>query len=1073
MKKQLLTTKSSFLHFYKSFKAKHTILCVSALILSSNVNAATEKFVKEITINKSNSVIKNNTNTVFYAKDVIIKGTVKSEGGGLLQGVAVSVKGTNISTGTNATGAFQISVPEGSTLVFTYVGYVTQSVSIANKTEINVIMAMDFDKYKIDEVVVVGYGTQKKRDVTGSVGSVAMKDIENIPITRADQILQGRVSGVQVTQTNSEPGGNVSIRIRGTNSITAGNEPLFVIDGFPGAGDLNSINPNDIESIDVLKDASATAIYGSRGANGVVIITTKKGKAGQTSINFEAFTGLQNVSKTYDMMNATEYANYLNEVVSLTNAETGSTRAPAYSAAQIATLGEGTNWQDALLRTAPISSYQLSISGGNTDTQHSLSLNYLMQNGVVLNSGFQRGNIRYSLDKKISEKIKMGFNTQISRTDEDRALVNTAGGSAGGVILDALRFNPAIPVRDPLTGQFTQRNGPAPYADNNMGNPVAYSETVVNKFANLRSLMNIFGEYEFIKGLKLRVNGGVDLNYQTRDFYLPSDIFAPTAPAGGTSTRSAANRYSWINENFLTYDKTFNKNHVLNLLAGTSVQQFDNTNFSANNSNFFTDILGADNIGIGSVVQPPSSGRSRRSLASYFGRANYSLMEKYLFTFTMRADGSSAFGDNNKWGYFPSAAVAWRVIEEDFMKNQSIVSDLKLRTSYGITGNQEIDPYSSLGRYSSNGYTTGSTRLIGIAPNNISNPDLSWESTASLDIGIDAGFLQNRITVTADYYHKQTSNLLLQVAIPRSTGYATTLINAGGVENKGIELGLNTVNVDGKNFQWNTNANISFNRNKVTDLNGENQRFVGAMSASIFPGANPGSSILRVGEPIGSFYGYTFQGIWQTPAEIAASGIINTNNAIRPGDPKYADMNDDKIINGLDRSIIGKAQPDFIYGLTNNFSYKGFNLNIFLQGVQGVEVLNLNRYEIESGILNTNKLQSVTNRWTGPETSNTIPKANSVLRRSTGVTSDVVEDASFLRIKTVSLAYKIPVFKSMMKTVKSANIYVTAQNLYTFTKYTGFDPEVNSFGDSNLSLNTDYNAYPNVRTFIVGLKVGF
>lgn len=1071
MKKQLLSSTSSFLQRYRSFNAKHALLCTSVLILSTNVNAATEKFVKETTISKSSHILKSTTSAAFFAKDVIIKGTVKGEGGGVLQGVAVNVKGTNISAGTNAAGAFTISAPEGSTLVFTYVGYVTQSINITNKTVINVTMAMDFDKYKIDEVVVVGYGTQKKRDVTGAVGSVAMKDIENVPVTRADQILQGRVSGVQVTQTNSEPGGNISIRIRGTNSITAGNEPLFVIDGFPGAGDLNSINPNDIESIDVLKDASATAIYGSRGANGVVIVTTKKGKAGQTSINFETYQGVQNVSKTYEMMNATEYANYLNDVVTLTNAETGSTRLPAYTPTQIAALGEGTNWQDELLRSAPIRNYQLSINGGNSETQHSLSLNYLTQDGVVLNSGFGRATLRYSLDKKIGDKIKMGFNTQTSRTDEDRALVNTAGGSAGSVILDALRFNPALPVRDAVTGQYTFQSGPAPYADNNIGNPVAYAQTVNNKFATLRSLMNIFGEYEFIKGLKLRVNGGVDLNYDTRDFFLPSDLFL--ANGQGTATRTARNRYSWINENFLTYDKTFSKDHVVSFLAGLSIQQFDNTNFNASNTSFFTNILGSDNIGIGSTTLPPSSARGRKSLASYFGRANYSLMEKYLFTVTMRADGSSVFGDNNKWGYFPSAAFAWRVIEEDFMKDLTFLSDLKLRTSYGITGNQEIDPYSSLGRYGSNGYTTGATRLIGIAPNNISNPDLTWESTASLDVGLDAAFLQNRISVTLDYYQKKTSDLLLQVSIPRSTGYQTTLINAGGVENKGFELGLSTVNFDGKNFQWSTNANISFNKNKVTDLNGEYQRFVGDLSTSIFPGANPGSNVLRVGEPIGSFYGYTFQGIWQTPAEITASGIINTTNLIRPGDPRYADLNDDKIINAADRSIIGKAQPDFIYGITNNFSFKGFNLNVFLQGVQGVNVLNLNRYEIESGLLNTNKLKSVVNRWTGPGTSNTIPKANSTLRRATGVTSDVVEDASFLRVKTVSLSYKIPVIKSMAKTVKSSSIYFTAQNLFTITDYTGFDPEVNSFGASNLSLNTDYNAYPNVRTFIVGLKIGF
>jgi TonB-linked SusC/RagA family outer membrane protein len=1000
------------------------------------------------------------------AQTRIVSGTITDDGKSPLPGVSVSVKGVKSGTQSGVDGKFSINAPANATLVFTYLGFKTKEVSIGNSTNISV--TLELSATELDQVVVVGYGTQKKRDVTGAVGSVSMKDIENVPVTRADQILQGRVSGVQVTQTNSEPGGNVSIRIRGTNSITSGNEPLFVIDGFPGAGDLNSINPNDIESIDVLKDASATAIYGSRGANGVVIVTTKKGKAGQSVINFETYTGLQTVSKTYDMMNATEYANYLNDVVTLTNAETGSVRAPAYTAAQIAALGEGTNWQDALLRTAPISNYQLSISGGNSDTQQSLSLNYTNQEGVVINSGFKRATLRYNLDKKISDRIKMGFNTQISRTDENRALVNTAGGSAGGVILDALRYNPAIPVTDPITGEYTFQNGPVPYADNNMGNPVAFANKVNNKFANLRSLMNVFGEYEFMKGLKLRVNGGVDLNYNTRDYFLPTDLFL--ANGQGTATRTARNNYSWINENFLTYDKSFSKNHVLNLLAGLSVQQFDNTNFNATNTNFFTNILGSDNIGIGSNIQPLSSARSRKSLASYFGRANYNFMEKYLFTFTMRADASSVFGANNKWGYFPSAAFAWRMIDENFIKDLTFLSDLKLRTSYGITGNQEIDPYSSLGRYSPNGYTSGATRLIGIAPNNISNPDLSWESTASLDVGLDAGFLQNRITFTADYYQKKTSDLLLQVSIPRSTGYSTTLINAGGVENKGVELGLSTVNFDGKNFQWSTNANISFNKNKVTDLNGEYQRFVGETSSSVFPGANPGSNVLRVGEPIGSFYGYTFLGIWQTPAEITESGITNI---VRPGDPRYADTNGDKVINASDRTIIGKAQPDFIYGFTNNFSYKGFNLNVFLQGVEGVNVLNLNRYEIESGLLNTNKLQSVVNRWTGPGTSNTIPKANSVLRRSTGVTSEVVEDASFLRIKTVSLSYKIPVLKSMKKTVKSTSIYATAQNLYTFTDYTGFDPEVNSFGASNLSLNTDYNAYPNVRTFIVGLKIGF
>ncbi|WP_461064167.1 SusC/RagA family TonB-linked outer membrane protein [Spirosoma horti] len=985
-----------------------------------------------------------------------------------LPGASVLVKGSAVGTATDANGDFSISVPANAVLVVSYTGYLAKEVTVGQSSTLTI--SLDESPQMLSDVVVVGYGTQRKRDLTGAIASISQAEVKNLPIARADQILQGRISGVQVTQTNAEPGGNISIRIRGTNSINSGNEPLFVIDGFPGAGDLNSINPSDIESMEVLKDASATAIYGSRGANGVVIVTTKKGSTKQSSVNFEAYHGVQTVSKMYEMMNAKEFATYLNDVQTLTNQETpASAKALPYTQDQLSALGEGTNWQKQVLRSAPISNYQLNFLGGNADTRYNLSMNYFNQQGIVINSGFQRGSIRLNLDKKISNKINIGFTSQLTRSVENRALVNTAGSTeAGGVILDAMRFNPALPVYD-QTGAYTYLNGPSGYVEL-VGNPVAYANKVKNQYSNLRGLLNFFGEYEIVKGLKLRSTAGTDFNYSSLDYYLPSDIYGGSN-SKGTATRTSGSRYSWVNENTLTYDREFNKSHALTLLGGLTFQEFNFTDFATSNSNFFTNLLESDNIGIGANVLPPSSSRSKNNLMSYFGRANYRFMDKYLFTFTMRADGSSRFGPNNKWGYFPSGAFAWRVIDESFMKSVPVISDLKLRASYGVTGNQEIASYSSFARYTSNAYTLGgSTRVIGLSPNNIPNPDISWESTSSLDFGIDLSVLSNRITLTADYYYKRTKDLLLNVSVPVSSGYSTVLLNAGGVQNKGFELGINSVNINSGRFKWTTAANISANRNKVLDLNGEYERFVGTSSSSIFPSASNGAtSLLRIGEPIGAFYGYVFQGIWQTQDEISAS----KRTGVRPGDPRYADLNGDGLIDAKDRTIIGQAQPKFIYGLTNNFTLGNFNLNVFLQGVQGDNVLNMNRYYLETGgYINGNKLQSQTQRWTGPGTSNTIAKANSTLRRGTGITSDIVEDGSFLRVKTVSLSYTIPKITAISSVVKTANIYVTAQNLLTFTNYSGYDPEVNSFGASNLSLNTDLNAYPNVRTFTAGIRLG-
>ena len=978
-----------------------------------------------------------------------------------LPGATVVIKGTTQGSSTNVDGTFSLDVNQpNAVLVVSFVGYVSQELNITGTEPLTVRLAES--STSLNDVVVVGYGTQKKRDITGSVASISAEQVAEIPIARADQILQGRVSGVQVTQTNSEPGGDVSIRIRGTNSINTGNEPLFVVDGFPGAGDLNSINPSDIESIEILTDASATAIYGSRGANGVVLITTKKGKEGKNTISAEAYTGVQQVRKKYELMNARQFAQYLNDA----NSESGGTLPQPYRAAQIDSLGEGTDWQNEIFRTAPIRNYQLAFNGGSNGTRYNLSMNYFDQEGIVINSGFKRGTLRLNLDRAISSKLSVSLTSQVAGTFENRAFVNSSGGSNGGVILDALRISPIIPLRD-AAGAYTFSNTPLPYVEN-VGNPVAYALNTDDERTTARGLFNLAGNYEIVPGLTARVTAGLDYRTVQGSLFRPNDIFLGRLTKG-LATRSELNQYSWLNENTLTYDKKLNENHFLNVVAGLTFQQFLGNDFGVSTTNFFTNQLGADNLSLGANLLAPTSGRFKNALASYFGRVNYRLLERYLFTFTMRADGSTRFGANNKWGYFPSAAFAYRLIDEPFMKNFTALSDLKLRVGFGITGNQEINNYQSLQRYDVASYAGGSVRAVGLAPQNIGNPDLRWESTASTNVGLDLALLQNRISFTADAYYKKTSDLLLEIAVPRTTGFQTILVNAGSVENKGLEFALTTQNVDTKKFSWNTNLNLSLNRNRVLDLNGEFERPVGRSSSSLFVGSGVGfTSVLRVGEPIGSFYGYQSDGIWQSADEIRASGF--TLPVYRPGDPRYVDQNGDKVINAADRVIIGRAQPSYIFGATNTFTYAGLSLSVFFQGVQGTDVLNLNRYELESGLTTTNKLASVVNRWTPTNPDTNIPRAGSAVRRTTGIISDYVEDGSFVRLKTLTLSYKIPKFRNAYK---SASVYVTAQNLITWTKYSGYDPEVNSFGRDNLSLNTDYNAFPSTRTFIAGFRLGF
>lgn len=1001
-----------------------------------------------------------------------ISGQVLAGNHNPISGATILIRGSKKASVANEEGKFSIQSKLNGpiTLVVSAVGFETKELP-AGQDEMTIIVLKEISK-DLNEVVVVGYGTARKKDLTGSVSSVNMKDQEKTPVIGTAQMLEGQAAGVQVTQNQSQPGGSVfSIRIRGTNSINSSSEPLYVVDGYAGA-DISTLNPSDIVSFDILKDASATAIYGSRGANGVIMITTRRGKAGAKSITFDAYTGVQQVGKKYKVMNATQYGTFMDSLQSQLNQLNSTTTALPYTSAQISSFGGGTDWQNQIFRSAPVSNFSLAFTGGNADSRHYLSFSYYDQKGIIIGSDYRRGIVRMNLDQNLSARLRTGFSSQVSYDYQNAPTVNTSGGgTTPSVLWDAVRFNPILPVKD-STGNYTYQNGPSPLASI-IGNPIAYANQAQDGIYNFRSFINTYGEIDIIKGLRFKTSFGVDYRNRGEKKFVPTTLYVAAAN-GGSASQSTQQLYNWLNENTLTFDKVFGGIHAVNVVAGFTFQHWYDKSSSAGITNLSTNNVGADNLGVG-IATTPSSNYSDNVLASYFARANYRLMDKYLFTFTMRADGSSRFGANNKWGYFPSGAFAWRVSDEKFMSHVKQISDFKLRTSYGVTGNQEIGSYLSEGQYTSNAYSMGATPspVVGIAPSNIANPNLKWESTASFDIGMDLGFWNNRVIFTGDYYHKKTSNLLLNESIPVTAGVSSILKNAGSVQNKGYELSLSTRNIETGKFRWTTTINYSQNFNKVLNLGTNKQIYVGNLSSSVFPSAPFKSSILQVGQPIGSFYGYLFQGIWQSQADILHSG---TKQAVKPGDPIYKDLNGDSILNGSDRTILGHALPKFTYGMTNNFSYGRINLMVFLQGVYGNNIFNENLYEIQNGSYAFNKVSYVlTDSWTGPGTSNTNARITSVLRRSTGITSDVIENGSYLRIKTVTLSYNLPLPK-LTTVFKNAVIYFTAQNLVTITKYSGYDPEVNSFDTTNansLSLGTDYNAYPNYRSYLAGIKLGF
>ena len=997
------------------------------------------------------------TGTGLMAQTRSVSGQINGPDGGALPGVSVVLKGTQRGTTTNAEGRYTLpGVPADGILAISYIGYVSQEVALNNRSTIDLILATD-DR-SLSEVVVVGYGTQRKIETTGSIASVKAADLVQTPVVNVAQGLQARVAGVQINQNSGAPGGNVSVRIRGTNSINGNSEPLYVVDGIQisnsgGITDvspLSTINPNDIESVDVLKDASATAIYGSRAANGVVLITTKRGRNGVTRVTYDGYYGVQNVIRKIPMLNAAQFAQLENDAFK-------NTYYP-----DPASLGEGTNWQDLIFRQAAIHNHQLSVNGGSEKTQLSISANYFKQDGIIISSGFDRYSLRLNLDHQISTRFKIGTSILGSYSinkgvpygstslADGPVVTESILGSALGAPPTLLPYRPdgsLFPFGEQANGQYREVTNPLGQA------------AVLNQTAIRRTLANVYGDVSLVKGLTYRASFNVDLQSSLRDFYSPRSIISlrDVNDNSGSGSKNNNNSSVLLHESILTYARQFAGQHSLKF-TGVFATQSNTSNFNnISGTGFPNDATTNEALQL-ALAYTTSSGRSRERLDSYLGRINYGYKDKYFLDLTARADGSSKFGANHKYGFFPAVSAAWRIIEEPFMKNVGWVSDLKLRASYGVTGNAGgINPYQSLATVSASGsnYNINHTQLTGLNPSGIANPDLRWERSTQANIGLDLSLLNNRVSVVADVYDKNTKDLLYVRSLPLSSGYASIVGNFASLQNRGVELAVNARIFPGA-FKWDVSANATINCNKVLDLDGgtTQERFVTTYS------------LLSVGQPLGLFKTYVFDGINQT-GETVVPGYDG-----RVGGHKVRDINADGVITAADQVITGNPNPKFIFGFSTNLAYKGFDLGVFLSGSQGNDIYNQARFAFETPGGQRNLVAGVANRWSPTNPSQEF--ASAVLASRLPVSSRYVEDGSYIRGKNVTLGYTLPnVGPAKIKGLERVRIYVSGNNLFTLTSYTGFDPEVNTYAGSNTTIGVDNLVYPPARSFLGGLQVTF
>ncbi|MBL7734225.1 MAG: TonB-dependent receptor [Chitinophagaceae bacterium] len=1005
----------------------------------------------------------------------------------VVQGASIAVKGTNRAVTSGPDGSYRIQAANSETLVFSYVGFQTFEVRVGDKENINVTLSKKTSS--MDEVVVVGYGTVKKTDLTGSVSTVNMNDMLKAPVVSFAEALAGRAPGVQVSSQDGQPGVGMDIVVRGATSMTQSNAPLYVIDGFP-IEDIEqaSLNPQDIESINILKDASASAIYGSRAANGVVVIETKRGKIGKPVVSVNGSLGFQRLTRTMELMNPYEFVKYQferNPTAAAIYFNNGKTLESYKDQKSI-------DMQDHLFRDAQTQIYDVAVRGGNDQTKYSLSGSVYGQDGIILNSDYKRYQGRFSIDQKINNKAKIGAIINYSNLLTNGAPIALGSTGDGQLTLSNNLFFTAWAYR-PVAGNdsidLLEAFEDPQYVDLRLNPIVATQNNYIKRTSSVLS-GNVYLDYSFTNNLVLSVKGGVTHTNSRNDAFYNSRTnrgrpYSLNIRGVNSDVRDVESSVL-SNENTLTYKKTFNSVHNLTALAGFSMQQVKSFTHGYSSMNIPNEALVMSGIDEGTPYALTSL-FTENGLVSYFGRINYGYKSRYLLTATFRGDGSSKFAPGNKWGYFPSAAFAWNIHNESFMESVSFLSNAKLRITHGLTGNNRVGDFAYMP-----GLVTSSTAAvypfnnatpnIGARATSMGNSQLKWETTAQTDLGMDLGLLKNRIEITVDWYRKITTDLLLNAQMPGNAGFTSAWMNIGKIENTGWEFGLNTLNVSAKSFSWTTGFNISFNRNKVLELvNDEQERFTNVQLQSQL---NMPAYVSRIGEPMGQFWGlihdgnYQYedfdnpsQGVYTLKATVPDNGAPRAG--IKPGDIKYKDLNGDLTVNSEDRAVIGSAVPKHIGGFVNNFTYKNFDLNVFFQWSYGNQLLNANRYFLEGNLTQTdamNQFASYIDRWSPENPTNKNFRAGG--QGPIAYSSRVIEDGSYLRLKTLSIGYNIPASAIRKMKINQVRIHASGNNLLTWTNYSGMDPEV-SVRNSVLSPGFDFSAYPRGRTITFGLNVQF
>jgi TonB-linked SusC/RagA family outer membrane protein len=1004
-------------------------------------------------------------NFTAFSQARTITGKVTDSSNTPLSSVSVQVKGTSSGTTTNASGSFSLSVPStASVLVFTFTGMQTEEVTVGDQTTINVQLKAAGGT--LNEVVVIGYGTARKSDLTGSVATVKSERLVDKPVTNVSQALQGKVPGVDVNINTSAPGEAATVRIRGISSINSSLDPLYVVDGVIGVT-ANVLDPNDIASVEVLKDASATAIYGARGANGVIIITTKRGIRGPSRISYDAYVSHSDLQRHLKALNSDEFMQVYN--LAYKNAQKYDSLGFAQgkyvpnNPLDFPNLFDAngkplynTNWEDEVYKPAYTQSHHLALQGGTDKMLYSLSLGYLDQDGIMIESWFKRYSARFTIDNDVNKWLTIGGSVSLVKSRE--RLVSDANGglNVSRMVIEEL---PIIPVTYPDGTWGGNSDFPGMEGGSNPVNIAKNRYTLINI---AQTIGDVYTTFHIIPGLDFKSDFGFSLSSQKNNFYSGRGLHSLSFDQKGVATIENWMNTYWQSENYLTWNRRIASNHRLTALLGLSWQKNYSEYSYAEAENFIDDYWGWHNLSAGSIYNTPGSSDNQWTMNSYFARMTYNISDKYLFTLTGRYDGSSKFGENNKYAFFPSAGVAWRVSQEDFLKNNRVINYLKLRASIGSTGNQEIGTYNSIQLLGSGTTIFGGERQPTISRQSFGNPNLKWERVNQYDIGLELGLFNNRISLNADYYHRETKDLLLQAPIPWSSGLESVTKNIGSLENQGIELSLNTQNIKSRDFTWSTDVIFGANRNKITHLGDKND--------DIYPGPwfLGETNILRVGWPVGTFWGYIREGTWSTK-DAAEAAKYN----LKPGDLKWADLNNDGKIDDADNTRLGQAYPKWTMDVVNTFNFKNFDFSFDIRFVEGVSTVANFHHSTEDRQGIANSLKTVLGAWT-PENQNSniaeIRYYGSFYQ--THIDSWWVEDGSFIRGQNFVLGYTLPEKLLSKWNVEKLRFYVSAQNLFIVTDYTGYDPEVLTFG-GQLTQNQDFFPYPHPRVINLGVNLSF